>query len=96
MPINVGVAPGLAGPDEKVAFFISGLRAHDTLRYHLIDPSGNIHSDDDFKTGTTPEGRADWTWKVPTEPIPGVWTIVIEAQYTEVTEEIPFEIYSGE
>lgn len=89
---NVGVLPAVAMPGDTVAFFIAGLNPRDTIRYYLTDSQGRTHSDKEFETGTNDEGRADWTWKLPDDATPGLWTMVVEAQHSGIRRPIYFQV----
>lgn len=89
---NVGVSPAIAMPGDTIAFYIANLNLRDTVRYHLVDPNGRIYHEKEFETGSTEEGRADWTWKSPTDAAPGLWTMVVEAEHTGVRRPIYFQI----
>ncbi len=91
-PPGVGVEPPVAVLDENVAFFVEGFPAHETVHYWLMTPSGDEYRKDDYKTGTTPEGRADWKWKVPNGAGPGIWTMVVLGEHSGLKKEIFFKV----
>lgn len=97
-PPGVGVEPPVAVLDENVAFFVEGFPPHETVLYWLITPSGDEYRKDTYKTGSTPEGRADWKWKVPNGADPGIWTMVVLGEHSGLKKEISFKIlqYHGD
>lgn len=94
-PADVGVWPAVVQPNEKVAFFATGFNARDTVHYWTIDPNGTSTAEDPEKTGSNEEGRADWTWNVPDNPTPGVWTMVAEGEHSHRRKEIRFTVQAA-
>lgn len=90
-PPDVGVEPAVASPDTNVAFFVAGYPARETVRYWAIDPNGTVFDNPDGnKAHATDEGRADWRWKVPDNPTPGVWTMVAFGDHNHIERQIFF------
>jgi hypothetical protein len=74
-------------------FFSSGFDNQVTVVFWAHDPTGHVYGNDQYRTFTTGEGRADWQWAAPGDAIPGTWTMVArQLNNASRTFTIPFEI----
>jgi hypothetical protein len=89
---ETGVEPPVGYPDMVIAFFAAGFNSRDTVYYYVVDPAGDHYEDEAYKVGTNEQGRADWTWKVPTDPLSGRWTMIAWGEHSGVERRMVFEV----
>ena len=69
------VSPRGGGPSQRFAFFATGFRADERVGYWATAPDGSVPDTTSRQVTANHDGRADWTWRAPSNAMAGVWTI---------------------
>lgn len=89
---DVAVDPVADVPGSRFAFYALGYPERETVYYWAIAPDGTKYENVKYDTISNLEGRADWTWKVPDDAMPGIWQMHARGDKSFVEHVIYFEV----
>jgi hypothetical protein len=84
------VQPTVGSPGAVFAFFSTGFQSYEWVTFWVNAPDGRTYEGSEVRVNEF--GRVDWTWKSPTDAMPGRWSMVALGHDSGVERVIFFEI----
>lgn len=91
-PPEVAVDPLVNAPGYRFAFYATGYPPRETVYYRAVDPDGQIYEAGSYESISNEDGRADWSWRVPTEAPVGIWQMHVVGESSPLEYTIYFEV----
>jgi hypothetical protein len=88
----VAVEPLIARPGERFSFSAQGFPHRAKVIFWAVDPSGEVHDNDDYTLRANKEGTAYWNWKSPVDAVEGVWEMHASHNISDFEQVVYFEI----
>ncbi len=85
------VTPARGIPGTWFTFYVGNFIAHDTVAYQFIAPNGEVYKDGEVHA--TGNGRIDLELDMPSDAMPGIWSLVVQGRETVLTRTVTFEVY---
>jgi hypothetical protein len=91
--VSFAVEPAGGVPGDTLWFFARVFMDDEQVRFEAYDPNGTRYQSGKDQVTADPNGRADWSWKIPADAMPGTWHMLAIGKASEAVQEIPFEVY---
>ncbi len=85
------VTPARGIPGTWFTFYIDNFIEYDTVAYQFIAPDGDIFKDGEVHASG--RGRIDLELDMPSDAMPGIWSLVAQGRASALTRTVTFEVY---